>query len=264
MSILGDRATTAQWQCARWFAVTIPAQIFDGSPMVGAARLEFGDPLHRGADRARTDAPGRTGRQRAGSGEGASAAGLSGSGLAGAGAASRLAVGLGLGPAAGGEPKVDVRVAAGVDVRGCLDRPNALDPCRAASVWRGIALGSVLFLSVFRSSFAQASVPKCNLQSATGDSSGSIWTAPAPRPAPVPDAPAHRMRGLVASFWPTAAKSMACSTHAASDAAQGNACASRTAASGLTFRDRNCRPALRQGATGSRILSGCPTRTWDR
>lgn len=176
MSILGDRAPTAQRQCAGWFSVTIPAQIFDGSPMEGAARLEFSDALHRSADRARTDAQGRTGRQRAVSGEGASVAGLSGSGLAGTGAASHLAVGLGLGPAAGGEPKVDVRVAAGVDVRGCLDRPNAPDPCRAASVWRGIALGSVLFLSMFRSSFAQASVPKCNLQSATGDSSGSIWT----------------------------------------------------------------------------------------
>ena len=58
MPIRGDRAPTAQRQCAGWFAVTIPAQIFDGSPMEGAARLEFGDSLHRGTDWVKTDAPG--------------------------------------------------------------------------------------------------------------------------------------------------------------------------------------------------------------
>lgn len=72
MSTRGDRAPTAQRRGAGWFAVTVPAQISDGSPMGRSARLEFGDSLRRGADRAKPDAQCRTGRQRAVSGEGAS------------------------------------------------------------------------------------------------------------------------------------------------------------------------------------------------
>jgi len=77
-----------------------------------------------------------------------------------------------------------------------------------------------------------------HLQSPSRDqrSEGRVWIAPVSRPASVPDASAHRTKGVVHILRPTAAKSMAHSTHAAP----------RTQGSWQRVRDNG--PTLHRGA----------------